>query len=131
MIIDASIGVKWLVPENDSGKAIELLSESNLIVPTLFHVEVGNALWKKARRKEISLAPVLPFFGALPDLVQTVSEVPFAARAAEMALELGHAIYDCIYLAAAEAMEDALITADERFLKLVGPSPFSQRVRSL
>jgi predicted nucleic acid-binding protein len=131
MVIDASIGVKWMVPESDSAKAIELLGESNLVVPTLFHVEVGNALWKKARRKEISLKPVLPFFGALPDLVQTVSEVPFASRAAEMAVELGHPIYDCVYLAAAEAMEDELITADERFLKLVGPSPYSQRVRSL
>jgi predicted nucleic acid-binding protein len=131
MVIDASIGVKWVVPENDSAKAIELLGESNLHVPTLFHVEVGNALWKKVRRKEISLEPVLPFLGALPDLVQTLTEVPFAARAAEMAVELGHPIYDCIYLAAAEAMEDELITADERFLKLVDPSPYSQRVRSL
>jgi predicted nucleic acid-binding protein len=131
MVIDASIGVKWVVPESDSAKAIELLGESNLVVPTLFHVEIGNALWKKARRNEISLEPVLPFFGALADLVQTVTEVPFASRAAEMAGELGHPIYDCIYLATAEAMEDELVTADLRFLNLIDQSPYSHRVRSL
>lgn len=131
MVIDASIGVKWVVPEEDSAEAIRLLEESNLIVPGLFHAEVGNALCKKARRNEIALAPVLPFFSALPDLVQTVSEAPFAPRAAEMAVELGHSIYDCIYLATAEAMEDELVTADMRFLRILATSPYAHRARSM
>ena len=131
MVIDASIGVKWVVPEADSAKAVNLLGESNLVVPTLFHAEVGNALWKKARRNEIEIEPILPFFRALPDLVQTLSEVPFAGRAVEMAVELGHPIYDCIYLAIAEAMDDELVTADQSFLSLLSTSSYSQRARSM
>lgn len=131
MVIDASIGVKWVVPEEDSGKAIQLLNESNLVVPTLFHAEVGNALWKKVQRKEITLYPVMPFFAELPELVQTVSEVQVASRAAEIAVELGHPIYDCIYLAMAEAMEDELVTADQRFLKLLGASAYASRARAM
>lgn len=131
MVIDASIGVKWVVPEDDSANAVRLLEESDLVVPTLFHIEIGNALWKKARRGEIAFDPVLPFFRALPDLVQTVSEVPFAPRAAEMALELQHPIYDCIYLAMAEATETTLVTADIRFLKALEGSAYSQWVASI
>jgi predicted nucleic acid-binding protein len=131
MVIDASIGVKWVVPEEDSGRAVRLLEESNLVVPTLFHAEVGNALWKKVQRKEIALDPILPFFGALPELVQTVSEVPYASRAAEMAVDLCHPIYDFIYLAMAEALDDELVTADQRFLKLLGTSAYAHRARAM
>jgi predicted nucleic acid-binding protein len=131
MVIDASVGVKWVVPEDDSAAAIELLQNGNVFVPTLFHVEVGNAIWKKVRRNEIALEPVLPFYGALPELVQTISEVPFNLRAAELAVELQHPIYDCFYLAMAENMDEELVTADLRFLAVVGGSSHSRRVRSL
>ena len=42
-------------------------------------------------------------------------------RAARIALELDHPIYDCLYLACAEATDSAVITADRRFAdKAVG-----------
>lgn len=131
MVIDASIGLKWLVPEDDSARAIDLLREENLLVPTLFHAEVDNALWKKFRRREIALEPVLPFFAALPDLVQTVSEISVAPRAVAIATELDHAIYDCIYLALAEQLEDQLVTCDLRFLERIRSSPYQERARPL
>jgi len=131
MIIDASVGVKWLIPEDDSRKAIDLLQKQLLVVPTLFHVEIGNALWKKLRRNEIALEPVLPFYSGLSDLVQTVSELAVAPRAVEIAAELEHAIYDCIYLALAEDMEDELVTCDLRFLDVMRGSPHALRVRPL
>lgn len=131
MIIDASIGVKWLVPEEDSAAAIELLRHGELVVPTLFHAEVGNALWKKAQRKEIALSPLLPYLTGLPELVQTVTEIPIMPRAAEIAVELGHPIYDCIYLALAESADDTLLTVDQRFLRVVKGGPYAPRVSAL
>jgi predicted nucleic acid-binding protein len=131
MVIDASIGFKWVVPEEGSAEAVRLLENSNLLVPTLFHAEVGNALWKKVRRNEIAFEPLLPFFSNLPELVQTVAEAPFVARAAELAVELDHPIYDCVYLATAEALEDELLTADLRFLRVVADSPYRDRVRRM
>ncbi|MGN6270565.1 MAG: type II toxin-antitoxin system VapC family toxin [Sphingomonas sp.] len=131
MIIDASIGVKWLVPEDDSAAAIELLRHGELIVPTLFHAEVGNALWKKARRGEIALPPLLPYLAGLSELIQTVSEISVVPRAVKIAGELGHPVYDCIYLALAESADDTLLTVDQRFLRVVKGGPYAPRVSAL
>jgi len=121
LIIDASVGVKWLVPEHNRDAAVELVRRSDLRVPTLFFSEVGNALVKKARRGEIDLAGVAPSFADLPDLVTPVDELHVMPRALALASELRHGIYDCIYLALAETTDDQLVTADEKFIsKLVG-----------
>lgn len=124
MVIDASVGVKLIVPEEDSAKAIEHVTAGDAIVPTLFHVEVANAVWKKVRKGEVELAPILPFLAGLQELIETISEAPFISRATEIAVELGHPIYDCIYLALAETGEKQLLTADQRLLAAVKDTPF-------
>lgn len=40
----------------------------------------------------------------------------FVRSAFDIALELSHPIYDCLYLATALGMDDLLVTADQRFL---------------
>ena len=52
-------------------------------------------------------------------------------RALEMAIKLGHPIYDCVYLALADSLEDILITADRKFLDLVSQSAYASRIRGL
>ncbi|MGS1017823.1 type II toxin-antitoxin system VapC family toxin [Allosphingosinicella humi] len=131
MIVDASVGIKWLVPEEDSAAAAELVGTFDLIVPTLFHCETGNALWKKAARGEILLADVLPHLGDLPSLVRTVDETALIRRAVELASVLAHPVYDCIYLALAESMDDVVVTADRRFLTTIEASEFNKRVKGL
>ena len=73
MVIDASIGVKLIVPEDDSAKAIEAVTGGDAIVPTLFHIEVANAVWKKVGKGEIELSPILPYLTGLQELTQTIS----------------------------------------------------------
>lgn len=131
MIIDASVGVKWILPEEDSAKALDLFQQSELIVPGLFHVEIGNALWRKAQNGEVELTTLLPFLGGVPELVTTLSEVDYVPRAAEIAVELGHPIYDCIYLAMAGDLEMELKTADLKFLAKVSASPYARQVSQL
>jgi predicted nucleic acid-binding protein len=131
MVIDASIGVKLIVPEEDSAKAIEAVAQGDAIVPTLFHIEVANAVWKKVRKGEIELAPILPYLTGLQELAQTIAEAELVERATEIAVELGHPIYDCIYLALAETSDKQVLTADQRFLSAVGGTRYSERVVSL
>jgi predicted nucleic acid-binding protein len=45
---------------------------------------------------------------------------PLAVRAFHLAERLDHPIYDCVYLALAEALDTALVTADGRFATAVG-----------
>ena len=117
MIIDASVAFKWLVPEEDSEAALALLG-GDLSAPTLLMVELGNAFWKKAVREQID--PSVSF-GAdlerLPELVALQDETPCVGRALEMARQLGHPIYDCIYLAMAEREGKLLMTADAHFAR--------------
>jgi predicted nucleic acid-binding protein len=132
MVIDASVAIKWVVPEVGSEAASDLLGRE-LWAPSLWLAEAANALLKKARRGEITQdearmraqdladAPIEPI--ELPILL------PSAMRTAE---ELGHSIYDCLYLAAALLRDTVLITADRRFTaKVAGHSYLGARVELL
>jgi predicted nucleic acid-binding protein len=70
------------------------------------------------------------------DLVARCYEelVPAASlreRAFAMALELGHPVYDCFYLALAERRRTQLVTADSRLLARLKDSPFLRLMQPL
>lgn len=50
-VVDASLAVKWLVPETNSLAAFELLSQADLhlCAPDFMFAEVGNALYKRMK----------------------------------------------------------------------------------
>lgn len=130
MIIDASIGVKWLIPEEDSALANALIG-NQLLVPSLFFSEVANAIWKKARRGEVQIAPLLPELSKLKLLTQTLDDAAYFERALVLGHELAQPVYDCVYLAAAESEGDIVVTADKRFLRKVASSSYAGLVRDL
>lgn len=132
MIIDASVAFKWLADEPDSDLARQWIGRADLIAPTLLFAEVGNAIWKQVRRKEfLSDAPLQEQLADLAQIVTTVDESSVAPRALEMAIALDHAIYDCVYLALAEDMNDRVLTADRKFIRTVGATPLSQFLQPL
>jgi predicted nucleic acid-binding protein len=54
-VVDASLVVKWFVPEVHSEAARRWLEASHdYIAPDLVFPEAGNAIWKKIRRRELS-----------------------------------------------------------------------------
>ncbi len=132
MIVDASVAFKWVVEEPGSEDAIGWIGRQELIAPTLVHAEVGNALWKRVRREEIiNDGQVGERLADLARYLRTVDETPFMARALELAIDLQHPVYGCIYLALAEALKDELLTADRRFLQAVAFTSHASRVREL
>ena len=116
LIVDASVAVKWVVEEPGSDKALSLFAdEDDLAAPTLIIAEVGNALWKKYRKKLATEQQLKLALDSLPRFFDRLCELPeLAPRAGELALRLDQPIYDCFYLALAERENAALITADER-----------------
>lgn len=122
MIVDASVAFKWLVAESDSEQAISWISSgTSLAAPTLILAEIGHALTKRIRRGELSVAGSEERFARLPSLISLRDDASFMARAFDFSIELRHAFYDCLYLAAAEALDDQLLTADTVFAgKLAG-----------
>jgi predicted nucleic acid-binding protein len=56
LVIDASVVVKWHVTEIHSVEALRLLRDNApaLHAPDLVFPEVGNILWKKVRRGDLT-----------------------------------------------------------------------------
>ncbi|HTU10722.1 MAG TPA: type II toxin-antitoxin system VapC family toxin [Allosphingosinicella sp.] len=132
MIIDASVAFKLVVEEPDSGEALAWIGRGELVAPTLVHAEVGNALWKRIRKGELTADDEIgERLSNLGRYLRTVDETDALPRALELAVALKHPVNDCVYLALAEAMEDELLTADRRFVQTVEGTPLQTYVREL
>ena len=116
-VVDASVGVKWVVPEEGTREAHALLERGRLAVPELFQAECTNILWKKVRRSEMSRDEAL---GAL-ELLAGSGVVVWPMRelvdgAFRLAVVLDHSVYDCLYLTLALSQDWTFVTADRRLL---------------
>lgn len=76
LVVDASVAIKWYVPEVHSEAAARVLDERakgvRLQVPDLFFPEFGNILWRKVRVGEIEKAVAEGIAGALLAVPKTV-----------------------------------------------------------
>jgi predicted nucleic acid-binding protein len=134
VIIDASVATKWFLPEEGSDVALSLVATERLRAPPLLLAEVGNALWKKLRRGELhEQFDLLARHADLDQIVEIVEDAAsaLATRALELALMLDHAIYDCVYLALAEADDDVLVTSDDAFRLKVERTSLARFIRAL
>lgn len=52
VVIDASVALKWVVPE-DGSEAARALRRFELIAPNIWLAEVANALWRHVLRAEL------------------------------------------------------------------------------
>jgi predicted nucleic acid-binding protein len=123
IIVDASVAVKWVVDEPDADAAVELL-ERPLAAPALWLAEVANALWRKRRRGDLDEAEVRDACRAiLRAPVSTIDLDVLSLAATALALRLGHPVYDCFCLAAAELHDSHVVTADRRLLQRLAVEP--------
>jgi len=118
-VIDASIAVKWVIPEVLSEQADRVRDgQDDVLAPDLLLVEVANALWRKSTAREISAREADAAF----DLVRRSGidlrpTAPLLPRAMDVARRLGHPVYDCVYLALAQREHASFVTADHRLLR--------------
>jgi predicted nucleic acid-binding protein len=121
IVVDASVAIKWVLPEPGREHAVSLLSafESgtvDLIAPPLIMEEVASALSKRCRRKALTGRQAEQAFRNFetrrPILVEDRKLVPLG-----LSLSVQHqlSLWDCLYLALAIDQRADLITADQRF----------------
>ncbi len=121
--IDASLAVKWYRAEQFSLEATALFETNagDLVAPDLFAIEVVSALVRNANAVKASsgtMEQCIAAFAAELELGSiklirlTAQSVTDAAR---LALDLGHPLKDCIYLALAMELGCDLVTCDARF----------------
>jgi len=133
LVVDASVAIKWFVREPLHEEALRLLDNSEeLHAPDLIVAEVGNVAWKKARRGEIARNHALEIGAAIRQGSPLLYPVAlFIDRALEIAFALDHPVYDCLYVACAEALGSSLVTADDKLYRSAKRAGFESRVALL
>jgi predicted nucleic acid-binding protein len=132
MVIDASVAFKLIFNEAGSSQLIELAAQTEFLAPNLLYTEIANAIWKRILRGDIPRDSGAEMqLEALAKVVRRIDELPMIPRALQLAVELGHPVYDCIYLAVAEELDEDLVTADRRFVRAVQGTPHAARVKEL
>ena len=123
VVVDASLAIKWIVKEEDSGIALALINEWNIkgimmIAPSLLTYEVTNVLYQNMRKGKINLDQAKKI---LTEVLSIGIELDFPNNSAlsRRAFELAHqfnllATYDPHYVALAERENCELWTADSR-----------------
>jgi len=116
-VIDASIAIKWFVPENLSVEArVWRTTIKELHVPALFDAEFANILWKKINRAELPLQDAEDILEALFQIpIQRHHHDVLIAAAFNIANAAQCIVYDSLYLALARELKIPCMTADTRF----------------
>ena len=133
LVVDASVALKWFVNEDGSDRAVSFLKGGGpVIAPDLVLAEVCNAARKSLCRREIDPAQLdqIAIDVALP-FQRLIPLDRLLRRAVTIAGELDHPVYDCLYLALAEAEDAPLITADRQLVNIVRGTPLADRVTLL
>lgn len=120
-VVDASVAIKWYLPEQYSTDAERLLNgDLQLLAPDLLVSEVGNILWKRVSRSEITIQQahvILRALAALPITLQSATAL--AENAMTIACGLKRSFYDSLYLALALVSDSRFVTADRKLFDAV------------
>jgi predicted nucleic acid-binding protein len=124
-VVDASLIIKWFVPEIHSESARRWLGASHdYVAPDLLFSEAGNAVWKKVRRKELDENEARQLVVDLAQVaVETVATRSLLQDALALALTVGITVYDAMYLTLAVRLDTEVITGDSRFADKIAEHP--------
>src|SRR6185437_8811633 len=128
VVVDSCLAVKWVVEQNHSSEALDLLENwetqgVRILAPPIFPSEVGNALLKYVRgdsvmrpEDRLSLQEATALFDAVSGIVNISGDASLIARAMELCLRWHRpSVYDATFVALAEREECDLWTADSKF----------------
>jgi predicted nucleic acid-binding protein len=127
-VVDASVAIKWFVPEIHADAARRLLREGmTLLAPDLIWAEVANGLWRKWRDKELAAE-------AVEGILNDFRRYPLYIHSGELLYDVawpvaqssGRTFYDSLYLALAANNGCLLVTADLRFFNAVKDTPWGR-----
>lgn len=130
-VLDASVIVKWFVPEAHSESALRLKEvDARLHAPAFLTLEIGNVLAKKRRRGELTAQDV-------EDIWRAFRRAPIRRHADETlvlaAFDLAHhtkqSVYDSLYLALAMKLGLPCVTADRKFYQALQTTQYRTRLR--
>ena len=119
LVVDASVAIKWFVPETYTSAAMKLLdAEHDLHAPELIIPELGNIIGRKQRQKHFRSTIARQVIADFLSLQIEIHGHAKSSKAAFVGAELtGQTVYDWTYLALALSLSCQFVTADEKFYK--------------
>ena len=125
VVVDASVVIRWFVPEVGSDAASRLLAgDDRLEAPDLLFSEIANAIWKKVIRGQLTRAESQLLVSDIENIaVDTTPCRALANDAHAIALLTSRSVYDSMYVALARRLDTRVITADERFFRALQSFP--------
>jgi predicted nucleic acid-binding protein len=123
-VLDASVALKWVRDEDDSGRALFLRVEMEMgiheyLAPDIFPVEISHVLTKFYRQNIMTAdeaeTHLTSIMATLPQLVPSVDLLPSAFAIAQ---KTRTSFYDALYIALGESEGAPVITADQKMAKL-------------
>jgi predicted nucleic acid-binding protein len=134
VILDCSVLVKAILTEAHSEQARGLLASGRrFLAPDLMPIELGNVLWKKVQRGDLTVDEAREAHRGLTSLapVRILPSMAYHHRALELALTHGRSFYDSLYLAVAEAEDGLFVTADERMVNAMAGTAMADHLHWL
>ena len=134
LVLDTSVIAKWFLPEPLSAEADSVLEDmrlgkSHLASPDLIVYEFANILWQRQIKNEISsrqAAAIMSDFERLP--IELVPGDVLGSEALKIAGKTGCTAYDGAFMALASGLDCTLVTADQRFVRLMAGTKFAKQV---
>ncbi len=127
LVVDASVGLKWVLQEPDSHLADALArGEEDLLVPDFWLNEAINVLWVQVRRKVFTQDEAREGLALLCAQVEptATADLGLHAIALEIGLTANHSPYDTLYVAFALAVgARSIVVADGPFVKAMAQNP--------
>ena len=132
LVVDASVAAKWVLKEANSDAARRIVDRAQLLAPDLLWAELGSLLWRRHRLGELSASDARGMLRTLRGVpVRSYALFPLLPLALEIALTIGHSVYDCVYLALANQEDCRVVSADRRLQSAVASGPLAQSVMGL
>ena len=116
-VLDASVVIKWFIPEIywEQASLLQHYSESRLHAPDFAQLECASILSKKVRRKELKLDDANHIQALLLHMpVQMYPWQDLLLEAGQVAHETYRSVYDCLYLVLAKQINGKMVTADKK-----------------
>ena len=133
VVVDASIALKWFVPESLREEAMDILrAEEHIAAPDLLIPELAGLVLEKIKRNEITslqAETILP--GLQSSDLNLIPAAGIFSRAVEIARTLDLSVYRCFYVAAAEQFDTTFVTADLKFCDAARDTGFDGIVQAL
>jgi len=125
LVVDASVVIKWFIPEPGCAAARRLLAQDHEFhAPDFLFAETGNVLWKKVRRGELETTESIRMISDISNLpIQTASAHSLAAEGLRIAIATSQTVYDALYAALAARLKCQFVTADQRLFRALAANP--------